>query len=100
MDMILVLLLLAALLLHPTLVWHGRKQAACWLFVAVLVLLVCRHQQDREGYDKMDFFPWNEARIVKKRNRESTVIDCGWSLDQPTDNIFSMDDPVIREYAS
>ena len=101
-DDVLVVLLLSGLVLHPVLVWHRRTGAAL-LLVVVLLAGSSRGGGSRESYkerqDKMDFFPWNEARIVRKRTRESTVVDCGWALDQNGDNIFYMDDPVVREYA-
>ena len=73
------------------------------LYAGVLVLLLVFYQKNKteEMYDEMDFFPWNEVNIVKKRNRESTVIDCGWFLDQnKSDNIFKMDDPVLSPYSN
>jgi hypothetical protein len=55
-----------------------------------------------EEYDRMDFFPWNEANLVKKRDRDSTVIDCAWYLDQKDDNdnnnLFKLSDPTVAEY--
>jgi hypothetical protein len=49
-----------------------------------------------EKYERMDFFPWNEARLVKKRDPDSTVIDCAWYLDQnKNDNIFKLSDPIV-----
>ena len=102
-DDVLVVLLLSGLVLHPVLVWQRRTGAALLLFVVVVLLAGGSRGGIRESYkerqDKMDFFPWNEARIVRKRTRESTVVDCGWALDQKGDNIFYMDDPVVREYA-
>lgn len=102
-DDVWVMLLLSGLLLHPLMVWHKRDWAAMLLFVAVfvqVVMMACRRSKERFKQDKMDFFPWNEARIVRKRARDSTVIDCGWSLDRKDDNIFHMDDPVVRGWSN
>lgn len=99
-DGTLLTLTLSGIVLYPFLALQGRTKAAWVLFAAVAAqVVVLASRRSEEGYDKMDFFPWNEARIVRKRTRESTVIDCGWSLDQSgNDNIFSMDDPVVRDY--
>lgn len=97
----LTVIILAGILIYPFLIWQGRTRAAWVLFAAVIAEVgLLAYRRNEEGYDKMDFFPWNEGRIVKKRARDSTVIDCGWSLDQQgNDNIFSLDDPMVRDYA-
>lgn len=99
----LTVLFMISLFLFPTLS-HYNKRSSMFLYAGVVVLLILFHQKEtknEENYDKMDFFPWNEVNIVKKRNGESTVIDCGWFLDQDkSDNIFKMDDPVLSPYSN
>lgn len=100
----LLVLFMMSLLLFPMLVSYKNKMSSMILYAGVVVLLMIFHQKEggkEEMYDKMDFFPWNEVNLVKKRNGESTVIDCGWYLDQDkSDNIFKMDDPVLSPYSN
>lgn len=96
------ILFLTSLVLFPVLAYYN-KRSSMLLYAGVVIILSVSYQRNtiNERYDEMDFFPWNEANIVKKRNRDSTVIDCGWFLDQnKSDNIFKMDDPVLSPYSN
>lgn len=99
----LTVLFIFSLILFPTLAYYN-KRSSMMLYAGVVVLLIIFHEKEggkEEMYDKMDFFPWNEVNLVKKRNGESTVIDCGWFLDQDkSNNIFKMDDPVLSPYSN
>lgn len=103
MNELLILLFLFSLLLFP-LVACRHREMSLFLYSAVVVLLLMFYGKDEntsETYDRMDFFPWNEANLVKKRHPNSTVIDCAWSLDQnKSDNVFQMSDPVISRYTN
>jgi len=98
-DVLIIVLLMLSLILFPAIAYYNQKSSLL-LFSAVFVCAVIFHfQLDKETYDRMDFFPWNEANLVKKRDRDSTVIDCAWYLDQKkSDNLFKMSDPVVAEY--
>lgn len=99
----LTVLFIFSLFFFPTLAYYNKK-SSMYLYAGVVVLLMIFHEKEaakEEMYDKMDFFPWNEVNLVKKRNGESTVIDCGWFLDQDkSNNIFKMDDPVLSPYSN
>ena len=102
-DWTLLLFLLSLCLFPVVSLYH--HDASMFLYGSVCLLLIVYYQRDlvvrREGYNKMDFFPWNEVNLVKKRHRDSTVIDCGWNLDQnKTNNIFTMNDPVLAPYSN
>lgn len=100
-ERILLLLLLPPLFLYPIMAYYN-KRSALLLFSAVFVCAVAFHTKTSvENYERMDFFPWNEANLVKKRDRDSTVIDCEWDLDQDKNNdIFHQSDPVVSEYSN
>jgi hypothetical protein len=99
----LILLFLSSLLLFP-IVASRHKEVSLFLYSAIVVLILIFYWKEdgaRESYDRMDFFPWNEANLVRKRHPNSTVIDCAWSLDQKkSDNIFQMSDPVVAPYSN
>jgi hypothetical protein len=91
--------LISSIALFPVIAYYN-KQTALLLFFAVFICAIAFHLRSHtEKYERMDFFPWNEANLVKKRHPNSTVIDCAWKLDQKkSDNIFQMSDPIIAEY--
>lgn len=94
---------LFSLVLFTVLVHVHPKLSLLFFGLVVVLMLVYSHMTATalEPYDPMDFFPWNEARLVRKRDPNSTVIDCGWFLDQPqNDNVFKLDDPIVREYSN
>lgn len=98
---IVLIALLCSLILFPFTAMID-KRSSFLLYGAVFILLsLILWKGTMERYDKMDFFPWNEVNIVRKRNREDTVVDCAWRLDQKdNDDIFHMDDPVISHYSN
>ena len=92
-------LMVAALLLFPL----APVVFFIIVFVLSVLMVVIPDRPTMEGYkeeDALDFFPWNEANLVRKRRPVSTVIDCAWSLDQRDDDIFREDDPVVRGYSN
>jgi hypothetical protein len=96
------MVLLSSLVLFPW-VAHYRHRTSLVLYTAVFcAALVYTQKYSTEHYkNKMDFFPWNEVNLVKKRSPESTVIDCAWRLDQKDNpDIFYMDDPVLSHYSN
>lgn len=98
-DVSIFVLLILSILLFPVIAYYNKKSALL-LFSAVFVCAVVFHLRSVvEKYDRMDFFPWNEANLVKKRDRDSTVIDCAWYLDQKdNNNLFKLSDPTVAEY--
>lgn len=98
-DVSIFVLLMFSLFLFPAIAYYNKKSALL-LFLAVVVGLVVFHLKSSvEKYDRMDFFPWNEANLVKKRDRDSTVIDCAWYLDQDeSNNLFKLSDPSVAKY--
>jgi len=99
-DVSIFVLLTLSILLFPIIAYYNKKSALL-LFSAVFVCAVVFHLRSIvEKYDRMDFFPWNEANLVKKRDRDSTVIDCAWYLDQKdnNNNLFKLSDPTVAEY--
>lgn len=99
-ERILLLLLVPPLFLYPIMAYYNTYSALL-MFSAVFVCAVVFHtKMSVEKYERMDFFPWNEANLVKKRYRDSTVIDCGWDLDQKNNDIFHKNDPVVSEYSN
>lgn len=100
------ILFLVFILLFPLMVRYSGKNGPTLLFIIIVCLLIGYYWKDQtttdEQYDRMDYFPWNEARLVRKRIHDSTTIDCGWFLDQKTqnNNIFRMDDPVVANYSN
>ena len=101
MKEIIVITLFSSILLFP-IVAFNHKDMSLFLYCAIVVLaLVSYTKEEREDYNKMDFFPWNEVNLVKKRIPNSTVIDCAWYLDQNKSNdIFKMSDPVLSKYTN
>ena len=103
-DVLVLILLVVPLLLFPMLASYHRP-SALFLFVGVFVCAVAFYLRSSvEEYNRMDFFPWNEANLVKKRDRDSTVIDCAWYLDQDkkkpyNNNLFRLSDPVVAGYS-
>jgi len=95
-DILIYFSLMSSLLLFPILAYFDKKSALL-LFIAVFFTMTIFYMKDIvEKYERMDFFPWNEAKLVKKRDRDSTVIDCAWYLDQEkNDNIFKLSDPIV-----
>ena len=99
-DISLYVLLILSLFLFPV-VANYNQRSSLFLFSAVFVCASVFHLKTftEENYERMDFFPWNEANLVKKRDPNSTVIDCAWYLDQKkNNNLFKMSDPVVSEY--
>lgn len=98
-DIAIYVSLLSSLVLFPIIAYYS-KNTSLLLFSAVAVCATIFHLKSiTENYDRMDFFPWNEANLVKKRMPNSTVIDCAWHLDQKkSDNIFSLGDPIVAPY--
>lgn len=98
-----ILLFLSSLLLFP-IVASRHKEVSLFLYSAIVVLMLIfyfKEEEALESYDRMDFFPWNEANLVKKRYPNSTVIDCAWYLDrQKSNNVFQMSDPVVAHYTN
>jgi len=87
--------------------WIGIVFVMNVLAIHILFFLAIR-KEGKEGYavkqkNKMDYFPWNEVNIVKKRSPESTVVECGWELvqigkkDEPTPN-FQENDHVVHRF--
>lgn len=72
------------------------------LMISFMIFIVILHytKKKHERYERMNVFPWNEARLVVKREPVSTVIDCDYYLDDPKndDNIFHLSDPVVSGY--
>lgn len=98
---IIIVTLLFSLVLFPLTACHHRSSSFLLYTTLFLLLSIVFLKNNIETYDKKDFFPWNEVNIVKKRNREDTVIDCAWRLDQKeNDDIFHIDDPVISRYSN
>lgn len=94
-----IIVLMLSVLLFPCLVYYDKKTAPILFFVVFFSVLLYYLREERETYDRMDVFPWNEANLVKKRDPNSTVIDCAWFLDKNKDNnIFKMSDPVVCPY--
>lgn len=102
MNELIIILLLCSLLLFPLVAFtHKEKSLILYYSVFALAILYYVKEEEKENYDRMDFFPWNEVNLVKKRIPNSTVIDCAWYLDQKkSDNIFKMSDPVLAEYTN
>lgn len=101
-DTPIIVLLILSVVFFPCLAYYHKKKTASILFFVAffsVLLFYLSRGDDRESYDRMDVFPWNEANLVKKRYANSTVIDCAWSLDKKKDdNIFKMSDPVVCPY--
>lgn len=100
-EQIFFILLVAPVFLFPIMA-SFNKRSALLLFSAVFVCVVFFYLRTSvENYERMDFFPWNEANLVRKRDRDSTVIDCEWDLDRDKDNnIFHVSDPVVSGYSN
>lgn len=100
------ILFLIFVILFPLVVIYSGKNQPFILFAVIVCILIayrwkCKMNSTEEEYERMGHFPWNEARLVRKRIPDSTTIDCGWSLDQKMqDNIFRMDDPVVADYSN
>lgn len=95
-DILIYFSLMSSLLLFPIFAYFNKKSALL-LFVGIFLIATIFYMKDSvEKYERMDFFPWNEAKLVKKRDHDSTVIDCAWYLDQnKNDNIFKLSDPIV-----
>lgn len=94
-DDIFIIVLLLSIPLFPLL---NKKLSMLLFFVVSCSALAFHYTRPAETYERMDFFPWNEVNIVRKRIPQSTVIDCKWDLDQKGDNVFKMSDPVVFGY--
>lgn len=100
-DDIFIIILLSSILLFPLMARNNKGMSLFLFFVVFCAALVFHHKSPIEKYERMDFFPWNEVNIVKKRIPQSTVIDCAWNIDQKKDNnIFRMSDPVLFDYSN
>lgn len=98
-DDIFIIVLMSSIPLFLLLGKAGMKVSSLLLFFVVSCsALYFHYTSSAEKYERMDFFPWNEVNIVKKRIPQSTVIDCKWDLDQKGDNLFKMSDPVVFGY--
>lgn len=98
-DISVFLLLGLSLVLFPVIAYNHRKSSLVFFMAVFLGAIVFHLKTNIEKYERMDFFPWNEAKLVKKRHRDSTVIDCAWYMDQDkSDNIFHQSDPVVSKY--
>jgi len=64
------------------------------VLVCVLCVLLVPWQQ-KESFERPDFFPSNEVNIVQKRIPNSTVVDCRWNMVTPS---FDDSDPVYYAY--
>lgn len=101
MNEIIIVSLLFSLLLFPVVAMFHKKTAIFLYYAVGLLAIIYYMKEEKEAYDRMDFFPWNEVNLVKKRTPNSTVIDCAWYLDHnKTDNIFKMSDPVVAKYTN
>lgn len=91
--------LLSSIVLFPLTAYYSHRTSLFLFGVVFFLALVYHNKFVMERYDRMDFFPWNEVNIVKKRIPQSTVIDCAWRLDQKDNDIFNKSDPVLAGYS-
>lgn len=45
-------------------------------FVLITLMMLWLSRQEECFTTIMDYFPWNEVNVVRKRNKESTVVQC------------------------
>lgn len=64
------------------------------LFSLAVVFMIIYSTYYIEHYDRMSYFPWNEANLVRKRH-PSSVIDCAWDL---SDDGFDTSFQVVRPF--
>lgn len=94
-----IIVLMLAIVLFPILAFFNKKSSLLLFFVVFVAMVVFSTEESIEKYERMNFFPWNEANLVNKRDRDSTVIDCAWRMDKEEKNsIFTLNNPMVCNY--
>lgn len=74
-------------------------------FLIIWTGLVIMMARRREGFERGNYFPWNEVNVVRKRVPGSTVVECSWSYVRDARHgfatpSFAESDPVIFPWSN